>query len=49
MRVVTFDIETANWMDEVGTGNPADLTLAVVGIHDSETDTYSSYLEHELP
>lgn len=49
MRVVTFDIETANWMDETGSGDPADLTIAVVGIHDSETDTYSCFLEHELP
>lgn len=49
MRTVVFDIETANWMDETGSGDPADLTIALVGIHDSETDTYSSYLEHELP
>jgi DEAD/DEAH box helicase domain-containing protein len=49
MRVVVFDIETANWMDEVGSGNPADLSIALVGIHDSETDTYASFLEHELP
>lgn len=49
MRVVTFDIETANWMADIGTGNPADLTIAIVCIHDSETDTYSSYLEPELP
>lgn len=48
MRVVTFDIETANWMSDTGTGNPADLTIALVGVHDSETDTYSSYLENEL-
>ncbi|OGG80708.1 hypothetical protein A3A39_00050 [Candidatus Kaiserbacteria bacterium RIFCSPLOWO2_01_FULL_54_13] len=49
MRTVVFDIETANWMDETGSGDPADLTIALVGIHDSETDTYSSFLEHELP
>lgn len=49
MRIVTFDIETANWMDEVGSGDPADLTIAVVGIHDSETGQYSCFLEHELP
>ncbi len=49
MRVVTFDIETANWMDETGSGNPADLKIAVVGIHDSATDKYACYLEHELP
>lgn len=49
MRVVTFDIETANWMSDTGTSDPADLTIALVAMHDSETDTYSSYLEHELP
>jgi DEAD/DEAH box helicase domain-containing protein len=49
MRVVTFDIETANWMSDTGTGDPADLTIALVGVHDSETDSYSSYLEGELP
>lgn len=49
MRTVVFDIETANWMNETGSGDPADLTVAVVGIHDSETDTYTCYLEHELP
>ena len=23
MRIVTFDIETANWMSEIGSGDPA--------------------------
>lgn len=49
MRVVTFDIETANWMTDTGSSDPAALTIAIVCIHDSETDSYSSYLEHELP
>lgn len=48
MRVVTFDIETANWFSETGGGNPADLTIALVGIHDSATG-YASFLETELP
>ncbi len=48
MRTVVFDIETANWMNDIGSSNPADLTIALVCIHDSETNTYSSYLEHEL-
>ncbi len=48
MRTVVFDIETANWMSDIGSSNPADLTIALVGIHDSETNIYSSYLEHEL-
>lgn len=49
MRVVTFDIETANWMSDTGSGDPAELTIALVGVHDSETNEYSSYLEPELP
>jgi DEAD/DEAH box helicase domain-containing protein len=49
MRIVTFDIETANWMSDTGSGDPADLTIAIVCIHDSETGEYSSYLEAELP
>ncbi len=49
MRVVTFDIETANWMSDVGSNDPADLTIALVGVHDSQTGEYTSYLEHELP
>lgn len=49
MRIITFDIETANWMSETGTSDPADLTIALVGIHDSETGEYQSFLEPELP
>jgi DEAD/DEAH box helicase domain-containing protein len=46
MRLVTFDIETANWLGE-GRSGPADLKIALVGLHDSETG-YHSYLENEL-
>jgi DEAD/DEAH box helicase domain-containing protein len=49
MRIITFDIETANWMSDVGTSDPADLTIALVCIHDSETGEYKSFLEPELP
>jgi len=35
-------------MSDIGSSDPADLTIALVCIHDSETDTYSSYLEPEL-
>ena len=49
MRVVVFDIETANWMSDTGSGDPADLTIAVVCIHDSETDSYDSFLKEDLP
>ena len=49
MRAITFDIETANWITDTGSNDPADLTIAIVCIHDSETGQYSSYLESELP
>lgn len=49
MKIITFDIETANWMSDVGTSDPADLTIALVCIHDSETGEYKSFLEPELP
>src|SRR5262245_59756744 len=46
MRVVTFDIETANWLQEAGSFD--NLQIALVGVHDSETGEYTSYLESEL-
>ncbi|MBV9159105.1 MAG: ribonuclease H-like domain-containing protein [Candidatus Kaiserbacteria bacterium] len=49
MRVVTFDIESATWLGEEGMSDVTDLSIAIVCIHDSETDRYSSYLESELP
>ncbi len=49
MRKITFDIETSNFFTDTGSNDPASLTLACVCIHDSETDTYSSYFESDLP
>lgn len=49
MRTVVFDIETANWMSDTGSSDPTDLSIAIVCAWDSETVSYSSYLEHELP
>ena len=49
MRTVVFDIETANWMSDIGSYDPADLKIAIVCIHDTETNTYQSFLEPELP
>lgn len=48
MRKITFDIETSNLFQDVGSNDPAKLALSVVCIHDSETDTYSSYMEEDL-
>lgn len=48
MRRITFDIETAG-VFEGGLPDPTQLELTLIGIHDSETDAYSSYLKEELP
>ncbi len=49
MRKIVFDIETKNFFQDVGSNDPAKLDLALVAIYDSLTDSYSSYLEDELP
>ncbi len=48
MKILTFDIETTNTFDEVGSPNAVDLDLAVVCVHDSETDEMTSYFKEEL-
>ncbi len=48
MRKVVFDIETRNVFADVGKNDPTLLDIALVAIHDSETNTYSTYLEEEL-
>lgn len=48
MRKIVFDIETQNTFQEVGSNDVTDLDISVVCIHDSETDTYSSFLREEL-
>ncbi|MBP6868745.1 MAG: ribonuclease H-like domain-containing protein [Candidatus Pacebacteria bacterium] len=49
MRQITFDIETANTLPSFDRGNLAKLELALVGIHDSENNEFSSYTKEELP
>lgn len=48
MRKIVFDIETSNIFQEVGSNNPADLSISVVGIYEYENDKYSSYLEEDF-
>lgn len=48
MRKIVFDIETRNVFADVGKNDPALLDIALVAIHDSETNEYTSYLEEEL-
>jgi DEAD/DEAH box helicase domain-containing protein len=48
MRRITFDLETKNFFQDVGSNDPVDLDISVVCIHDSLTDQYSSYLETDF-
>lgn len=48
MRVITFDIETENTFDEVGSPNAEDLDISVVCAHDSETDEMTHYFVEDL-
>jgi len=48
MRKIVFDIETKNFFNDVGKNDPALLDIALVAIHDSLTNSYSSYLEEDL-
>ena len=48
MRIVTFDIETIGGMGR-GAWKPEDLELTICCTHDSETDTYDSFLKEDLP
>ncbi|HEY4487894.1 MAG TPA: ribonuclease H-like domain-containing protein [Candidatus Paceibacterota bacterium] len=49
MRTVVFDIETANWLTDTGSSDVTQLDIAVVGVHDSEQDSYKCYGQSELP
>lgn len=49
MRKIIFDIETSNIFQDVGSNNPADLDLSVVGVYDSASDDYRAYLQKDLP
>lgn len=48
MRKITLDIETIGEFTR-GQADPAQLELALIAIHDSDTDEFSSYLQDELP
>jgi len=49
MRKIVFDIETKDARKINGRLDPLELEISVLCIHDSETDTYHTYLEGELP
>jgi len=43
MRKIFFDIERRNIFQDVGTNNPADLDISVVGLYDSKDDKYHTF------
>ncbi len=49
MRKITFDIETRNIFQDVGSTESTALDISVVCIHDSLTDEYTSYLQEDFP
>ncbi|MBU6214419.1 ribonuclease H-like domain-containing protein [Patescibacteria group bacterium] len=49
MRAITFDIESISNSAVRGHIDVNEQELTVVGIHDSETDSYSSYYKEDLP
>ncbi|MEK7669054.1 MAG: ribonuclease H-like domain-containing protein [Patescibacteria group bacterium] len=48
MKKIVFDIETSNIFQEVGSNNPADLSISVVGIYEYENDKYNTFLVEEF-
>lgn len=48
MKKITFDVETKNSFQEVGSNEPIDLDISVICIHDSETNEYISFLEKDF-
>lgn len=48
MKKIVFDIETSNLFSDVGSNNPADLSISVVCTYDYETDSYAHFFEDEL-
>lgn len=47
-RKVVFDIETRNFFHDVGSNDPVALDISIVAIHDSKTNTYTSYAQEEF-
>lgn len=48
MNFVVFDIETKNIFADVGQADPTLLDISVVGLYDSKTKKYSTFLENEF-
>ncbi len=49
MRLITFDIETKNFFQDVGSNDPKALDISVLCIHDSLDNSYKSFQEKDFP
>ena len=49
MKKIVFDIETKNIFQDVGSSDPVDLDISLVGLYDYETNAYSSFLQEDFP
>ncbi len=48
MRKIVFDIETSNIFQDVGSNDPADLSISVVGLYEYDKDAYTTFLQEDL-
>ena len=48
MRKIFFDIETQNIFQDVGSNDPAHLSISLLAIYDSKTESYDSFLHTDL-
>ncbi len=49
MRKIVFDIETKNIFSDVGSKDPADLDISIVGVYDYETNKFETFGQEEFP
>ncbi len=49
MRAITFDIETTGAAGALARNDLSRMEISIVGIHDSETNEYTSYSKEEFP
>ncbi len=48
MKKIVFDIETKNIFQDVGSSDPVDLDISLVGLYDYENNTYDSFLQEDF-
>ena len=48
MRKIVLDVETKNTFQEVGTSDPAALDISLLVIHDSATDSYTTFTPEQF-